>query len=270
MTYSWIIEALAETWRHTERTLRDRTERDLDALTSCPGWTVRDVVNHVTGTELLLAGAGVPEVTGTMPEYVKNSMGEINEAFVASRRRLPLDAVLSEFHHATSASLTRLRALSDDEWELDSWSPSGPRPRHQGLEIRVLDSWIHLQDIHDALLEPTDDHGLGEEIVVNRFEAALPFVWGKLIAPPEGSVLRVNLVGRLGRTIQIEVRDGRGMAVSATDTPPLVEITTPVALFWRRMAGRINAAAFLRSSATDVRGDRDVALDLAESLRVLQ
>ncbi len=65
--------------------------------------------------------------------------------------------------------------------------------------MRVLDSWIHLQDIHDALLEPTDDHGLGEEIVVNRFEAALPYVWAKLVGAPEGDVT-ADQSGRAPRT----------------------------------------------------------------------
>jgi uncharacterized protein (TIGR03083 family) len=269
VAYDWIIDALEETWSHTSYTLQGRTERDLDALTACPGWSVRDVVNHVTGTELFLAGSPVPEVTGPWPDYVKNALGEGNEAFVASRRHLSVAEVLSDFHYATRATLARLRSLSPEEWESNSWSPDGPRPLHQFQEMRVLDSWIHLQDIHDALLEPTDDHGMGEEIVVNRFEAALPFAWAKLTAAPEGALLRVNLVGRLGRSVQVQVRDGRGEAVPATDEVPRVELSTAVALFWRRMAGRINAEAFLRASATDVRGDRELAQRLAESLNVL-
>jgi uncharacterized protein (TIGR03083 family) len=269
VAYDWIIDALEETWSHTAHTLQGRTERDFDALTACPGWSVRDVVNHVTGTELFLAGSPVPDVTGPWPDYVKNALGEGNEAFVVSRRHLSVAEVLSDFHDATSASLARLHSLSPEEWQSDSWSPDGPRPLHQFQETRVLDSWIHLQDIHDALLEPTDDHGLGEEIVVNRFEAALPFVWAKLAAAPEGALLRFNLVGRLGRAVQVQVRDGRGVAVPTTDEVPRVELSTAVALFWRRMAGRINAEAFLGASATDVRGDRELAQRLAESLNVL-
>ena len=269
MAHDWIIDALEETWSHTARTLRGRSERDFDALTACPGWSVRDVVNHVTGTELFLAGSPVPDVTGRWPDHVKNALGEMNEAFVVSRRHLAVHDVLVDFHEATGATLARLRALSPEEWRRDSWSPEGPRPLHQFQETRVLDSWIHLQDIYDALLEPTDDHGLGEEIVVNRFEAALPYVWAKLAAAPEAALLRVNLVGRLGRSIQVQVRAGRGKAVATTDQVPRVELSTAVALFWRRMAGRINAEAFLGASATDVRGDHELAWRMAESLDVL-
>ncbi|MDH2903958.1 MAG: maleylpyruvate isomerase family mycothiol-dependent enzyme [Actinomycetota bacterium] len=269
MAYDWIVDALEHTWSEFAQTLRGRGERDFDALTPCPGWSVRDVVNHITGTELFLAGSTVPDATGPWPQYVRNSLGEMNEAFVASRRHLAMVEVLADFRDATSATILRLRSLSPAQWAIDSWSPDGPRPLHQFQEMRVLDSWIHLQDVHDALLEPTDDHGLGEEIVVNRFEAALPYVWAKLVAAPEGGLLRINLVGRLGRSIQVQVRGGRGAAVSSTEEVPLVEVTTAVALFWRRMSGRINAEAFVRASATDLRGDRDLAWRLAESLNVM-
>ena len=269
MAYDWIIDALEETWAHTARTLLGRNERDFDALTACPGWSVRDVVNHITGTELFLMGARVPDITGPWPEHVKNALGETNEAFVVSRRHLSVEEVLDDFRNATGATLARLRKISPEDWLNDSWGPEGKRPLHQFQESRVLDSWIHLQDIHDAVLEPTDDHGLGEEIVINRFEATLPYVWGKLVAAPEGSLLRVNLAGRLGRSIQVQVRNGRGEAVAALKDVPRVELSTAVALFWRRMAGRINAEAFIGASATDVRGDRELAQRLAAALNVL-
>jgi uncharacterized protein (TIGR03083 family) len=268
MAYEWIIDALDETWSATERTLQGRSERDFDALTSCPGWSVRDVVNHITGTELYLGGAPIPEVTQSWPPHVRNPLGESNEAFVASRRHLSGDEVRIDFHDATTATLRRLRSMDEEQWRRPTGGPLGERPFYDLQETRVLDSWIHLQDIRDAFLEPADDHGLGEEIVVNRFEAALPYVWAKLARAPEGSVLRVNLLGRLGRSIQVTIRDARGVAIESTNEVPALEITTAVALFWRRAAGRINAEAFLAASATFVRGDRQLALRLADGLNV--
>jgi hypothetical protein len=133
----------------------------------------------------------------------------------------------------------------------------------------VLDSWVHLQDIRDALLEPTDDHGPGEEIVVNRVEAALPFVLGKKVQAPEGVFVQINLSGRLARTILLGVQDGRASAVAHLTGEPTLELTTPVALFWRRVAGRISAHALLSASATDVRGDQALARSFAEALAVI-
>lgn len=268
MGYEWIVDALDETWRTTERALRNRSERSFDQPTACVGWSVRDVVNHLTGTELLLGGESMPLVTSEPPAYVRNALGEVNEAFVATRRHLAATDVLADFRRATAASLARLRSFDDDRWAAPTWTPRGEQPQWQFQESRVVDSWIHLQDIRDALLEPTDDHGAGEQLVLNRFEAALPFVWATRSGAPEGALVQLNLLGRLGRTIRVRVENGRGVGAAPTAQAPTVELTTPVALYWRRCAGRINAEAFLGASATDVQGDRRLAVALAEGLNV--
>jgi len=269
VAYDWIIDALGDTWGRIEHALTGRGDRDFDAMTPCPGWSIRDVVNHITGTELIWAGAPAPELTTPLPSYVKNRRGEENEAVVASRRHFSAQEVLTDFRYATTVTLSRLDRLDLRAWEATVHGRDGGRPFHQVIETRVIDSWIHLQDIRDALLEPADDHGLGEEIVVNHFEGALPYVWAVRANAPEGSLLRVNLVGRLARSVQVEVRDGRGVAVATSDAVPSVELTTAVALFWRRMAGRINAEALVHASATDLRGQRDLGRGLAQALHVL-
>lgn len=269
MAYEWIIDALDETWSSIDRTLRPRESDVYDLPTPCPGWSVRDVLSHLVGFELMLQGNVVPAHEGPWPSYVKNPIGEFNESFVDAYRALPGVQVLDLFRETTGKSLERLRALGDEEWERVGWSPEGERPYHRFQETRVLDSWIHLQDIRDGLLEPTDDHGPGEEIVLNRFEAALPYVLGKRARAAEGTIVRINLTGRLARSILLEVRDGRARALEITTATPTLELTTPVALFWRRAAGRISAEAFLKASATDVRGDEELARSLAEGLGIM-
>ncbi|HEY5112183.1 MAG TPA: maleylpyruvate isomerase N-terminal domain-containing protein [Acidimicrobiales bacterium] len=269
MAYEWIIDALDQTWTSIDRTLRPRPPEAYEALTPCPGWTVRDVLSHLVGFELMLRGDPVPEHEGSWPEYVRNPIGEINEAYVVAFREKAGIDVLELFLDTTKSSLERLRALSDEDWEKVGWSPEGERPYHRFQETRVLDSWIHLQDIRDALLEPSDDHGPGEEIVVNRFEAALPYVLGKKVAAPDGTLVQINLSGRLGRSILLSVEGGRAMALGSSTTSPNLELTTPVALFWRRAAGRISADAFLNASATNVRGDKALASALAEALTIM-
>ena len=269
VAYEWIVDALDETWSRLEQTLRGRDERTFDALTPCPGWSIRDVVNHLTGIESMLSGEPVPEQTGPTPDYVQNPLGEINEAFVSSGRHLTGEETLDEFRSVTRRSLERLRALSDEEWERIGWSPEGERSMARLQETRVVDSWIHLQDIRDALLEPADDHGRGEEITMNRFEAALPYLWGKRAQAPEGALLQLNLMGRLARNVLLRVEQSRAVVVEATEQLPTVELTTASALYWRRCAGRISADAFLRASATDVRGDHRLATRFAESMVVI-
>ncbi len=269
MAYEWIVEALEETWGEIDRVVRPQPPEAYDRPTPCPGWSVRDVLSHLLGFEVMLRGGPVPAHEGPWPDYVRNPIGELNEAFVEAHRGEPGLAVLDALREAAATSLAHLRSLGEGEWEVVGWSPEGERPYHRFMETRILDSWIHLQDIRDALLEPADDHGAGEQVVVNRFEAALPFVLGKRVAPPEGTMVQLNLTGRLGRTILLEVVDGRCRAVESRHREPDLEVTTPVALFWRRCAGRISAQALLAASATDVRGDRGLAQALSEAMAVM-
>ncbi len=268
-SYEWIVDALEATWTATDRLLRSQPPHAYDAPTPCPGWSVRDVLSHLLGFESFLQGDPVPPHEGEWPAYVRNAIGEMNEAFVEAHRQEPGREVLDQFREVTRLSLIRLRRLSSDEWEVVGWSPEGSRPYYRFQETRLLDSWIHLQDIRDALLEPADDHGVGEEVVVNRFEAALPYVVGRAMGAPDGTVVRVTLTGRLGRSVTLEVADGRANAVASVAGPPTLEITTPVALFWRRAAGRIGAEAFLEASATEVRGERSLARDFSRALAIM-
>jgi uncharacterized protein (TIGR03083 family) len=269
LAYEWIVNALDETWSTIDKVVRPQRPEAYDAQTACPGWSVRDVLSHLLGFEMMLQGAPVPAYDGPWPEYVHNPIGEINEAFVRVHRAEPGIAVLNQLRTVAGQAIRNLRSLDDEAWEKVGWSPEGERPYHRFRETRVLDSWIHLQDIRDALLEPADDHGVAEEIVVNRFEAALPFILGKKMKAQDGTVVNVNLTGRLARTIILGVREGRAVVISSSDEVPTLEFTTPVALFWRRAAGRITAQAFLNASATDVRGDHALAQSFAQALSIM-
>ncbi len=269
MAYEWITEALEETWGALERLMDPQPASAYERQTCCPGWSVRDILSHLIGFELMLRGEPVPAREGPWPEHVRNVVGELNEAFVEVYRQVPGPEVLELFRRTTRISLEHLRSLSDEAWSKVGWSPEGDRPYFRFMETRVLDSWIHLQDVRDALLEPADDHGSGEEIVVNRFESALPFVLGKKMHAPEGTVLRLNLSGRLARSVVIGVEAGRARALDEPVRDVTLEVTTPVVLFWRRAAGRISAEAFLSASATQVRGNALQARDFAEALAIM-
>ena len=269
MAYEWITDALEETWLTIDRVVRPQPPVAYNAQTSCPGWDVRDILSHLLGFEMMIQGSPVPAFEGPWPDYVRNPIGEINECFVRAHRSEPGIEVLNQFRDVAASAIRTLRSLDDDAWEKIGWSPEGERPYHRFRETRVLDSWIHLQDIRDALLEPADDHGAAEEIVVNRFEGALPFIIGKKMGAHEGTVIHINLTGRLARTIVLAVDKGRAAVVHNSDLVPTLEFTTPVALFWRRAAGRISAPALLNASATDVRGDHVLAEHFAEALTIL-
>lgn len=270
MPNEWIISGLASTWESIGEVLRDRDERTFDALTPCPGWSIRDVVNHLAGAESFLDGATVPEVTGAPPSYVRNAQGAQNEAFVASGRHLSGRATMENFSRTTKRRLQSLAALSEAEWHRSVPTPDGERTLAQVTEARIVEAWIHLQDIRDALLEPADDHGPGEEVVLNHCEATLPYAWAVRAAAPEGATLQMHISGRSARTVLIRVVQGRGVPISVVESTATVTVSVAAALFWRRCAGRIHEEAFLRASSTDIQGDKELARRLAASMAFIR
>ena len=259
MAYEWITDALETTWSSIDHTLRSVTKRRMTRRPRVPdgAFVTYSAISWVSN---YAAGRAVPAPRRTVararqePDW-RDQRGVRRGLSHHSRRR---SARALSSHHALA--IERLRGLGDEEWEKVGWSPEGERPYHRFQETRVLDSWIHLQDIRDALLEPADDHGPGEEIVVNRFESALPFVLGKKAKAPEGTVVRINLTGRLARTVLLEVENGRASARSRAPKCRTLKSRRRSPSFGVARPGRISAEAFLRASATDVRGDASLAL----------
>jgi uncharacterized protein (TIGR03083 family) len=267
--YEWIIFALGETWQEVRALLVDAAPSDFELPTACEGWNVRDVLSHLIGFELMMQGHALPDAPLTMPPYVRNSIGEINQRFVEANRDVAPAALLEQFAQVAEASLSRLRLLDEEQWNAVGWSPEGDVAYHRFQETRLLDSWIHLHDIRDALGCTSDVNGVAAEVVVNRFEGALAYVVGKRAQATESSTVRINLVGVLARTVSLAVLNGRASAVDYLEEPPTVEMTLPVALFWRRMAGRLSSEKFLAASDILIAGDRDLAQKIVERMNIM-
>ena len=88
------IRHLIQQWKRLDELLAGLKRDDWIAATPLPGWTVRDVVAHVAGTEHMLAGEAVPdiELPASAREYVLNPIAELNEKFVQEARPLAVEA----------------------------------------------------------------------------------------------------------------------------------------------------------------------------------
>jgi len=87
------------------------------------------------------------------PQYVHNPIGEFNEAFVQANRERPGSKYSTNCACSARVRSPRSRARRQrlGEGRLES---EGERPTIGSKRTRVVDSWIHLQDIRDALLQP--------------------------------------------------------------------------------------------------------------------
>src|SRR5579863_5161692 len=181
-----VIDLLEAIWASTADACRGLGPTDWDKGTDCPGWSVRDQLSHVIGTESMLLGQPSPPVLTPVPDYVHNPLGEMNEAWVEERRARPGDEVLAEFGSVTRRRIEQLRALTDEEWAVPTPSPVGEVPYGDFMTVRAFDSWVHEQDLRRAVGRPGGRDGAGEALTLDRVSSGMGFVVGRQVKPPEG------------------------------------------------------------------------------------
>jgi uncharacterized protein (TIGR03083 family) len=214
-----LLAAYVAAWKgcaaDVEELLLALDEADWARDTDCPGWTVRDVAAHLAALESELAGAPGPRMDQVAA--ATNVTTAYTQAGIEERRDRTPQQLIDEFTEAVQR-----RAA-----ELDADPPTDPKaspPRNPGgvgwdwqtlLRNRVVDLWVHEQDIRRAVDRPGDLDTPAAEIVTATFLAALPYVIGKRAGAEPGTTVVVVVDGR---ELAYEV-DGDGRCRPADTTP---------------------------------------------------
>lgn len=266
-TTSEVVGALEEVWDSTLATTGGLSESQWRTETACPGWDVADNLSHLIGIELSIEGTPVPDVEIGAPAHVKNSIGETNERWVVSRRGQPGSAVRAEFAEVTQRRITTLRSQPESAFDEIGWSPVGQVPMRTFMEIRIMDSWLHEQDIRHALGRPGGIGGVGEQISIERADLALGVVVGKGARAPEGASVAIELLGPLGGRRGREVQEGRAVPLETSGATVTITMTTET--YVRRFGGRISGADAAGAEGTKIEGDVDLGRAVLEALGVM-
>lgn len=251
-----IVDALADELACLDELLTELPEDDWTRPTACPGWDVRANVAHILGTEAMLAGEPTPptDVDVTALPHVRNEIAAVNEAWILSLADVPTSEVLARFRTVTTERLVALRAMPDDEWSAETFTPAGPDSYARFMRIRVFDCWMHEQDIRDAVGRPGHTAGLPVEVALDEMASALGYVVGKKAGLPDGTSVTFSLTAGADRDVHVLV-DGRAAVVEALDGPATTTLRTSVHTFSRLAGGRMTAA-----DAPDVEVGGDVGL----------
>jgi uncharacterized protein (TIGR03083 family) len=260
------VEALGEVWASLGELLASLTDEQWELPSPLPGWSVKDNVAHIIGTEAMLAGEPAPavEIDRSLAPHVRNDIGAFNEQWIESFRSTPPNEVLSRFTELTGARLAALEQLSQEEWDAESFTPAGKDTYGRFMQIRVFDCWLHEQDIRDAVGKPGHENGLAVEVVLDEMATALGFVVGKKAGATAGQSVTFALTdgGAVVRSIHVDVAE-RASVVAALPGPATVTLTMPVGVMTRRCAGRVPADALLDEVVID--GDLALASSVLDN-----
>ena len=192
------------------------SQAEWDAPTALPGWSVGDIVAHVGWIEGMLIGEFDPphEPDWSALPHVANEFGRITEIPVDLRRSWAREAVLVELAERIAQ---RAAALEDGPHDasLEVNGPLGPAPLGRVLRMRTLDTWVHEQDIRDALGRPGHLDTDGARATASQLLPGLAKVWAKLAGAQPGEVLDVRITGPgiEGGVLVVMDPDGRARLV---------------------------------------------------------
>jgi len=192
------------------------SQAEWDTPTALPGWSVGDIVAHVGWIEGMLIGEVDPphEPDWASLPHAVSDFGKITEIPVDLRRTWPREAVLIELADRIARRTAELESGPHDA-SLEVMGPLGPAPLGRVLRMRTLDTWVHEQDIRDALGRPGHLDTPGAQATASQLLPGLGKVWAKLAGAQPGQVLDVRITGPgiEGGAIVAVSEDGRARLV---------------------------------------------------------
>lgn len=260
-----LVGALGAEWGEIAELCARLDEAEWDLPTECPGWSVRDNLAHVIGTELMLTGESSPDIELQDAVHIKNPIGENNEKWIEARRGSPGADVLAEFETVTQGRLDTLGAMSQADFDAPSWTPAGDATFGRMMRIRLFDSWMHDQDIRQATGREGNLGGDHVALALDEIVTSMGYVVGKLGAAPDGARVQIDLTGPTSLTINVEI-EGRARLVDSLGGEPTIGIRMPTLLFTRLCGGRTSPDEALAAGVIELSGDLEAAERIVTNL----
>jgi uncharacterized protein (TIGR03083 family) len=225
--------------------LRSLDDADWSRPTDLPGWDVKGVASHLAHLESELAGVEQKRVE--LPELQHSSAptSAYTELGLAARADLEPSQVVDELEQSARTRHEELLAEPPTDGK-------GTPPRTPGkigwdwetlLSNRVVDVWMHEQDIRRAVGRPGGMNTPGANHTVASFARAFPFVVGKRVAPPAGTTAVLHVRGVSPVHLAVEIAEtGRAMPLAGNPEQPTVSLSMDVETFTILAGGRRPAA----------------------------
>ena len=260
-----VIEQLDRVWGSIVDLLDELDDAEWDLPTELPGWSVRDVVSHMIGTERMLAGHPSPAPPSSFGDHVRNPIGEVNEAWVEERRGRPGSDVAAEFRAITAERLEQLRAMTPEQFDEVGFTPEGEGPYRSFMAIRVFDCWEHEQDVRRATDRPGHLDGPVAAASVQKVTNGLGYIVGKKAGAPDGTTVVFDITGPLPMILPVFV-DGRANILDREPSERDVTIHLDTEAYNALGCGRWTAEHALASGRARLDGDQDLGRRVLDSM----
>lgn len=207
--------------------LRDLDPDDWARPTDLPGWNVRYIAAHLAHLDSALAGNPQQQVDVPEAPHIKSPMGVFTESGPLARADWTTEEIIDEMESSAAKRAEALRTLMP----VDPTAPGDGFAAVVGwswetlLSNRVLDVWMHQQDIRRAVARPGGLIGPGGAHALALFSRSIPYVVGKRVAPPPGTSVTLDITGEHAATLAVAVGvDGRAALLDVAPADATVHL----------------------------------------------
>ncbi len=252
-------------WAALDEMCSSLSEEQWATPTCLPGWTVQDVLAHITGTELMLDGVEAPKVDVSHLTHLRNDIARLGEVWVQDMRTLSGPQVLERFREVVIRRGAALDAMTQADFDAPSWTPVGKDETYgRFMRIRHYDTFLHEHDIRDALAVADRADVAAIESALTEVVGSFGYIVGRTAALPDGSAVRIDLTGPVVRTYLVAV-DGRASVVEHLDSEPNTTLAMSDLLLLRLTGGRTEPGPHLGVDL-EIAGDQSMGLHLAANM----
>jgi uncharacterized protein (TIGR03083 family) len=234
-----------ETWRtavdDVVALLRGLDDADWSKPTDLPGWDVRCIACHLAHVESDLAEVKQKRVELPARDHYTAPTSRFTELGIVAREEMTPAQAVDELEECTHLRYQRLLADPPADGKADP-------PRTPGkigwnwerlLDSRVVDVWMHEQDVRRAVGRPGGFDTPAAAYTVASFTRAFGYVVGKKVAPPVGTAVVLDVTGVSPVHLAVEIDESGRANVRTTDPgTPTVALRMDVETFVVLSGGR--------------------------------
>lgn len=262
--YDTIVAGYAEEFAALQQLFAQIPDAAWQQPSELPGWNVQAIAAHIMGTEYMLLGeqpTSTDDASGLA--YVHNDIAARNEQWVRTMAADSPEQIRERLADVITRRSAELGAMTQVDFDAESWTPIGQDTYGHFMHIRVFDIWLHEQDIRDAVGIAGHDSGAAVDVALDEISGALGYIAGRKAKLPPGTTVRISLTGATERTFLIEVGD-RAKVVDHLDAEATTSISMTVNEFARLTGGRGEPARHI--DKVSVTGNTELGYQLLRTM----